>query len=87
MNIKPISNNDYSYNNRGLEGKKGKETASESKIEDKVEISEQAKVMNKENLQSKKLALIKDRINNNFYNSDEVAKKVAQELYKDLKAQ
>ncbi len=86
MNIKPISNN-YSYNNRELEGKKGKETANESKIEDKVEISEQAKVMNKENLQSKKLALIKDRINNNFYNSDEVAKKVAQEIYKDLKAQ
>lgn len=86
MNIKPISNN-YSYNNRGLEGKKGKETTGESKIEDKVEISEQAKVMNKENLQSKKLALIKDRINNNFYNSEEVTKKVAQEIFKDLKAQ
>ena len=86
MNIKPISNN-YSYSNRGLEGKKGKETTNESKIEDKVEISEQAKVMNKENLQSKKLALIKDRINNNFYNSEEVAKKVAQEIFKDLKAQ
>jgi hypothetical protein len=86
MNIKPVSNN-YSYNNRELEGKKGKESGNESKIEDKIEISEQAKVMNKENLQSKKLAVIKDRINNNFYNSDEVAKKVAQEVYKDLKAQ
>ena len=86
MNIKPISNN-YSYNNKELEGKKGKESGKESKIEDKMEISEQAKVMNKENLQSKKLALIKDRIDNNFYNSDEVAKKVAQEIYKDLKAQ
>lgn len=85
MNIKPISNN-YSYNNRELEGKKGKEPANESKIEDKIEISEQAKVMNKENLQSKKLALIKDRINSNFYNSDEVAKKIAQEIYKNLKA-
>ena len=86
MNIKPISNN-YSYNNKELEGKKGKESGKESKIEDKMEISEQAKVMNKENLQSKKLAVIKDRINSNFYNSDEVAKKVAQEIYKDLKAQ
>ena len=87
MNIKPISNN-YSYNNnKELEGKKGKESANESKIEDKIEISEQAKVMNKENLQTKKLALIKDRIDSNFYNSDKVAKKVAQEIYKDLKAQ
>ncbi len=43
--------------------------------------------MNKENLQSKKLAVIKERIDSNFYNSDEVAKKVAQEIYKDLKAQ
>jgi hypothetical protein len=85
MNIKPISNN-YSYNNRELEGKKGKESAPESKIEDKIEISEQAKVMNKENLQSKKLAVIKDRINSNFYNSDEVTKKVAQEIYKDIKS-
>ncbi len=86
MNIKPISNN-YSYNNKELEGKKSKESANESKIEDKVEISEQAKVMNKENLQSKKLAVIRDRIDSNFYNSDEVTKKVAQEIFKDIKAQ
>ena len=31
MNIKPISNN-YSYNNKELEGKKGKESGKESKI-------------------------------------------------------
>lgn len=84
MNIKPISNN-YSYNG-GLEGKKGKESSGESKIEDKLEISEQAKVLNKENLQSKKVALIKERIANNFYNSDEVIKKVSQEIYKEIKS-
>ena len=85
MNIKPISNN-YSYNNGGLESKKGKESAGESKIEDKLEISDQAKVLNKENVQSKKLTLIKDKLNNNFYNSDEVTKKVSQEIYKEIKA-
>ncbi len=84
MNIKPISNN-YSYNNGGLEGKKGKESSGESKIEDKLEISEQAKVLNKENLQSK-LALIKERIGSNFYNSEEVTKKVSQEIYKEIKS-
>ena len=87
MNIKPITNSNYSYNNKELEGKKGKESSGESKIEDKIEISEQAKVMNKENLQSKKLASIKDKIESNFYNSDEVTQKVAQEIYKDLKTQ
>ena len=85
MNIKPISNN-YSYNNGGLEGKKSKESSGESKIEDKLEISEQAKVLNKENLQSKKLALIKERIDSNFYNSDEVTKKVSQEIYNEIKS-
>ena len=84
MNIKPVSNN-YSYNNGGLEGKKGKESAGESKIEDKLEISEKAKALNKGN-QAKKLALIKDRLNNNFYNSDEVTKKVSQEIFKEIKA-
>ena len=84
MNIKPVSNN-YSYNNGGLEGKKDKESAGESKIEDKLEISEKAKALNKGN-QAKKLALIKDRLNNNFYNSDEVTKKVSQEIFKEIKA-
>lgn len=83
MNIKPISNN-YSYN-RELENKKGKESTNGSKIEDKLEISEQAKILNKESLQSKKLATVKEKIQNNFYNSDEIAKKVAEEIYKELK--
>jgi len=83
MNIKPVSNN-FSYN-RELENKKGKESTNGAKIEDKLEISEQAKVMNKENLESKKLALIKEKIENKFYNSDEVTKKVAEEIYKELK--
>jgi len=83
MNIKPISNN-LSYN-REVDSKKGKESAQESKIEDKLQISDEAKALNKENLQSKKLAVIKEKINNNFYNSDQVVKKVSEEIYKELK--
>jgi hypothetical protein len=83
MNIKPVSNN-FSYN-KELENKKAKDSANESKIEDKLEISDQAKVLNKENLQSKKMAVVKERIDNNFYNSDQVLKKVSEEIYKELK--
>ncbi len=85
MNIKSVSNNNYSYNNRDVENKKEKDSTKESKVEDKLEISEEAKAMGKDNLQSKKLAVIKERLDNNFYNSDEVTKKVAQEIFKELK--
>ena len=87
MNIKSVSNNNYSYNNKEVENKKGKDSTKESKVEDKLEISEEANAMSKDNLQSKKLALIKERLDNNFYNSDKVTKKVAQEIFKELKGQ
>ncbi len=87
MNIKSVSNNNYSYNNKEVDNKKGKDSTIESKVEDKLEISEEAKAMSKDNLQSKKLALIKERLDNNFYNSDKVTKKVAQEIFKELKGQ
>ena len=57
------------------------EKLSSSKIEDKLEISNEAKIKSSE---VKNEALIRDRIANKFYDSDEVINYVANAILKDL---
>lgn len=60
---------------------KSEKTGSSSKIEDKLEISNEAKLMSKE---VKNEALIRERMANKFYDSDEVIDSVAKAILKDL---
>ncbi len=50
---------------------------------DKVEISSEAKKLKE--LSAQKLEKVQQKINSGFYNSDEVLKKVADAVLKDLK--
>ena len=51
---------------------------------DRIEISPEAKMLQSNNVSGKDLEKIKERINTQFYNSDEVLAKVAQAIIKDL---
>jgi len=52
---------------------------------DKLEISEQAKLMNEGKVNSKNLEEIQAKIESGYYNSDKVLSKVADGILKDIK--
>ncbi len=81
MQIKSVSNN--LYLNSAYEGKKIKDGKKESKI-DSFELSDQARELSSK-MDSQKLADIKQKIESNFYNSDEVISKISQKIYNVLK--
>ncbi|HRI46323.1 MAG TPA: hypothetical protein PK559_04390 [Ignavibacteriaceae bacterium] len=62
---------------------KVKSAENSSKL-DKVEISEMAKQMQTEKIEIKNENLIKERIANKFYNSDEVINQVAGAILKEI---
>lgn len=84
MNIKPVSNKVFL----------GKETTEkvnenvekkENNFRDKLELSEEALNIQKNQLPDKNLDKIKDRINNKFYDSNEVLNKTADKILKEIK--
>ncbi len=86
MNIKPLSNNNYYQ--RDLPGKvsESKETSgSESKIQDKLELSDEAKKIQNSASNTKNLDEIKAKIDSNFYNSNAVISKVADKILNVMK--
>lgn len=56
----------------------------ESKVGDKIEISNEAKIMQQQNTSSVDVAAIKERINNKFYESDQVLDKVADKIIEEF---
>jgi hypothetical protein len=87
MNIKSVSNtnNVYSPQDVPVKGKDPNETQ-EIKIQDKLELSEEAKnIQNSSNAQQSSLSQISDRVKNGFYNSDQVISKVADKIYQEIK--
>lgn len=54
---------------------------------DKIEISSQARDLQAKNVSTKDFAMIKERINTNYYDSPEVIGKVAEEILKELNAE
>jgi len=52
---------------------------------DKLEISEQAKLMNEGKVSAKNLEEIQAKIDSGYYNSDEILSKVADGILKDIK--
>jgi len=51
---------------------------------DKLELSEAAKKLKTEGVSAKEFGEIKDKIESGYYNSDEVTKKVAEEILKEF---
>ncbi len=54
---------------------------------DKIEISEAAKLMQKNSAETARLDAIKEKIKNNFYNSNEVIEATANAILKELKGE
>ncbi len=51
---------------------------------DKLELSEAAKKLKTEGISAKEFGEIKERVESGYYNSDEVTKKVAEEILKEF---
>jgi|GEM_PF-1295685 hypothetical protein len=64
--------------------KKKAVSTTESKVGDKIEISNEAKILQQQNVSSKDLSGIKENIENKFYDSDEVIDKVADNIIKEV---
>ncbi len=82
MEIKPLSNNNF-FNKDVVQTKKGKDVEENIKPKDRLELSSEAKQINDDQLDLKKLDAIKQKIANKFYDSDEVIGKVADAILKE----
>ena len=67
------------------DGKKTGSKNASAKPADKLEISEQAKILNEGKVSPKDLEAIRAKIDQGFYNSDEVLSKVADAILKEIK--
>jgi negative regulator of flagellin synthesis FlgM len=77
-NINPIRD---AYNRQKIE----KKLADAKPGSDKLEISDAARVIQSSSAEMKNVEVIKERINSNYYNSDEVINKVADAILSELK--
>ena len=64
--------------------KKKAVSTTESKVGDKIEISNEAKILQQQNVSTKDLSGIKENIDNKFYDTPEVLDKVADNIMKEL---
>jgi len=88
MDIKSVSNptnNVYLQKDVPQKSKDANE-GTELKIQDKLELSEEAKnIQNSTNIQQNRLDKISERISSGFYNSNDVISKVADKIYQEIK--
>jgi hypothetical protein len=86
MDINSVSNLNGVYLPHDLSQKqKGQQNGQDIKIQDKLELSEEAKsIQNSASVQQSNLDKISDRIKNDFYNSDEVVSKVVDKIYQEI---
>ena len=85
MNIKPLSNNNYYQQNfKGKVSESNEKPGAESKVQDKLELSDEAKKIQSSAAGTKNLDQIKAKVNMGFYNSDAVISKVADKILKVL---
>jgi hypothetical protein len=86
MDINSVSNSSGVYLPQDLPQKqKDQQPGQDIKIQDKLELSEQAKnIQNSVSTQQSNLDKISERITSGFYNSDEVVSKVADKIYQEI---
>ncbi len=85
MQIKPLSNNNYLSGAKSPEKTQNNKNNSGKSVKDKLELSKEALSIQKSSDQETKMDEIKDKINNNFYDKDEVVNKVADKILSQIK--
>ncbi len=83
MDIKKVSSDQYFSNEILKHKEKASKDASVNQKQDKLEISNEAKVMN-EKVETSKLDVIKQKVAQKFYDSDEVLNKVADKILNEV---
>ena len=83
MDIKGVGNSNYNSFN---EVHKKQESNSKGPVNkaDKIEISKEAKLLRANGTSPKDFAIIKERVDSGFYNSEEVINKVAENILKEI---
>ncbi len=84
MQIKGLGNSINKLHEQYKKHEKAKAEVGEKKVADKLEISEEAKLLQSQNISGKEAAQIRDKISSGFYNSEEVLNKVAEAILKEL---
>ncbi|MBI9073616.1 MAG: flagellar biosynthesis anti-sigma factor FlgM [Melioribacteraceae bacterium] len=84
MEIKGINNNFNPYQDAQVKAKTDAVNNVQNKKSDKLELSSAAKELQSKNVDSTKVAEIKDKVNQGYYNSDEVINKVADTILKEV---
>jgi anti-sigma28 factor (negative regulator of flagellin synthesis) len=85
MQIKPLSNNNYYSGAKSTQKPKNNENNNGKSVKDKLELSKEALSIQKSNDKETKLEEIKDKIQNNFYDKNEVINKVADKILNQIK--
>ena len=83
MHIKGVGNNLNKLHDQYKKHGSTKE-AKNSSVKDKIEISEEAKLLSAQNVDGHEIEKVRSRIDNGFYNTDEVLNKVAEAILKEL---
>jgi galactokinase/mevalonate kinase-like predicted kinase len=83
MDIKKVSGNQYLSNEILKNKEKAVKDAPTGTKQDKLQISKEAKVMN-EKVEASKLDVIKQKLAQKFYDSDEVLSKVSDKILNEL---
>jgi len=88
VDVKGINNNYVNPNLVNAYNKKksvpSEVTSKSGKINDKLELSSEAKKLKGTEMDKAKLSEVKEKINNGFYNSEAVLNKVADKIYKEI---
>lgn len=83
MEVNKIGNIGNPYKG-GYDQKSVNDSQTDSKPSDKLEISSEARNLQSKNVSAKDFAAIKEKIDTNFYNTDKVISKVADEILKSM---
>jgi len=83
LEIKGIGNNSFSKNPSEIRKVDTKDKENKSQ-KDKIEISAEARELARADLSPQKFEEIKKKMQNNFYNTEPVIKKVAEEILKEI---
>lgn len=83
MQVNGVGNNINRLHEQYKQNSKKKEVKQKNAA-DKIEISEKAKLLQAKNVDAQDISKVRDKIDNGFYNSDEVLNKVADKILKEF---
>jgi len=83
VQVNGVGNNINRLHEQYKQNSKNKEVKQKNTT-DKIEISEEAKLLQAKNVDAQEISKVRDKIDNGFYNSDEVLNKVADKILKEF---